>query len=325
MRDRVQRHGWIGNDPRAIVARDLAVQFGAIGFNAASRRCPALDALGRRTDLAFAAPGQCPALPDCDDRCARRCRVRPGAHWRAPPSVRASARPSRCGSSPAPSGQNRSRPPTRMVSMTWACGLGMPSSAMSQCTLRSATMPRSTNSACTKSRASSMPCAWLSLARKRELDLAGKLRVLADLERLDIVPKPFAVAPRLRRILRQHHLGMDDAALGGKVMAAVEALVAQPRSRAVGGGRHRAGARLAANDLDVKMIDRHRDQIIGTAKRTSERRISAPSLEKFSGGTSPSQTVPATLQHYAAGAQLSSPHQHCWRTRCANHGISTGN
>jgi hypothetical protein len=45
------------------------------------------------------------------------------------------------------------------------------------------------------------------------------------------------------------------------------------------------------------MIDRHRDQISGTAKRTSERRISAPSLEKFSGGITPSQTVPVTLQH----------------------------
>ena len=36
------------------------------------------------------------------------------------------------------------------------------------------------------------------LARKGELDLAGKLGVLADLERLDIVPEPFAVAPLLR-------------------------------------------------------------------------------------------------------------------------------
>jgi hypothetical protein len=32
------------------------------------------------------------------------------------------------------------------------------------------------------------------LARNGELDLAGKLRVLAHLERLDIVPEPFAVA-----------------------------------------------------------------------------------------------------------------------------------
>ena len=33
------------------------------------------------------------------------------------------------------------------------------------------------------------------LARNGELDLAGKLGVLADLERLDIVPEPLAVAP----------------------------------------------------------------------------------------------------------------------------------
>jgi len=52
------------------------------------------------------------------------------------------------------------------------------------------------------------------------------------------------------------------------------------------------------------MIDRHRDQISGTAERTSERRISAPSLEKFSGGITPSQTVPATLQHYAQGSTI---------------------
>ena len=96
-------------------------------------------------------------------------------------------------------------------------------------------MPRSTNSACTKSRASSMPCACAHFARDGEFDLAGKLGVLADFERLDIVPEPFAVAPCLWRILRQHHLGMDDAALGGKIMAAIKPLVAQPRARAVGG------------------------------------------------------------------------------------------
>jgi hypothetical protein len=52
------------------------------------------------------------------------------------------------------------------------------------------------------------------------------------------------------------------------------------------------------------MIDRHRDQIIYTAQRTSERRISAPSLEKFSGGTTASQAIPATLQHYAHGSTI---------------------
>ena len=88
---------------------------------------------------------------------------------------------------------------------------------------------------------------------------------------------------------------MDDAALGGKIVAAVKPLVAQPRARAVGGRRHRAAAGLAANDLDVKMIDRHRDQISGTAERTSERRISAPSLEKFSGGITTVSGCPGSL------------------------------
>jgi hypothetical protein len=55
------------------------------------------------------------------------------------------------------------------------------------------------------------------------------------------------------------------------------------------------------------MIDRHRDQISGTIKRTSERRISAPSLEKISGGITPSQTVPVTLRHYAQGSTIIAP------------------
>jgi conjugative transfer protein TraD len=55
------------------------------------------------------------------------------------------------------------------------------------------------------------------------------------------------------------------------------------------------------------MIDRHRDQISGTAERTSERRISALSLEKISGGTTPSQTVLTTLQHYAGRLVIISP------------------
>jgi Conjugal transfer protein TraD len=47
------------------------------------------------------------------------------------------------------------------------------------------------------------------------------------------------------------------------------------------------------------MIDRHRGEIIYTGKRTSARRISAPSLEKISGGTNPSRTVLVTLLHSA--------------------------
>src|ERR1700756_607514 len=55
------------------------------------------------------------------------------------------------------------------------------------------------------------------------------------------------------------------------------------------------------------MIDRHCDQIICTAKRTSERRISAPSLKKFSGGTTASQVVLTTLQHCAGCSTIISP------------------
>src|ERR1700730_6974815 len=55
------------------------------------------------------------------------------------------------------------------------------------------------------------------------------------------------------------------------------------------------------------MIDRHRDRISGTAECTSERRISAPSLEKFSGGTTASQAVLTTLQHCAECSTIISP------------------
>jgi len=72
-------------------------------------------------------------------------------------------------------------------------------------------------------------------ARNGEFHFAGKLGVLADFERLDIVPEPFAVLPHSGRVLRQQHLGMDDAALCGKIVAAIKPLVAQPRARAVGG------------------------------------------------------------------------------------------
>ena len=52
MGDRVQRKGWIGDDPRAIAARDLAVHLGAVGLDPFARdrrpRC-----VGGRTDLAL--------------------------------------------------------------------------------------------------------------------------------------------------------------------------------------------------------------------------------------------------------------------------------
>src|SRR6185312_6894101 len=47
------------------------------------------------------------------------------------------------------------------------------------------------------------PLSLCHLAWNGELHLAGKLRVLADFESLDIVPQPLAVAPLFARILRQ--------------------------------------------------------------------------------------------------------------------------
>jgi hypothetical protein len=55
------------------------------------------------------------------------------------------------------------------------------------------------------------------------------------------------------------------------------------------------------------MIDRHRDRIIDTLKRTSERRISAPSLEKISGWTGPFQTVLVTRLHYGPHSTIVAP------------------
>src|SRR3546814_19891508 len=56
------------------------------------------------------------------------------------------------------------------------------------------------------------------LARDGELDLAGELRILALLDRLDLVPQRFAVVQTLGRVLGQHHFGMDDARLAGEIM-----------------------------------------------------------------------------------------------------------
>jgi hypothetical protein len=63
----------------------------------------------------------------------------------------------------------------------------------------------------------------------------------------------------------------------------------------------------------VKMIDRHRDRIIDTLKRTSERRISAPSKlisRDCSRRSSPSR------QDYCITrpAELRFLHRHRWRT-----------
>jgi hypothetical protein len=60
MRDRVQPEGRIGDDPRSIAARDLPVQFGAVGLLAFALDAPILNTSGGRSDLALRL--QCDAL-----------------------------------------------------------------------------------------------------------------------------------------------------------------------------------------------------------------------------------------------------------------------
>jgi hypothetical protein len=57
------------------------------------------------------------------------------------------------------------------------------------------------------------------LARNRELHLTRQLRVLALLSCLHLVPQRRAIRQPLRCVLRQQHLGVDDASLVGEVVA----------------------------------------------------------------------------------------------------------
>ncbi len=63
------------------------------------------------------------------------------------------------------------------------------------------------------------------LARDGEFDFAGKLRILADLDRFDVIPELFTVAPFLRRALRQQHFAVHDARLVREIVAAAEPLI----------------------------------------------------------------------------------------------------
>ena len=95
------------------------------------------------------------------------------------------------------------------------------------------------------------------LARNGEFDLARELRIFALLSRLDLVPKGRAIGQALGRTFGQHHLAVDDARLIRKVMRGPQPLVVQSLGRTVGGGRYRAPARAARDDLCREMIDRH--------------------------------------------------------------------
>ena len=70
--------------------------------------------------------------------------------------------------------------------------------------------------------------ALVEFAREGELDFAGQLGVLPLLGRFNGVPQAFAFSQLLGNAGGRHHLGMDDAALVGKIVMAVEPLVVEP-------------------------------------------------------------------------------------------------
>ena len=124
MRDRVQPKRRIGDDPRAIAARDLAVHLGAVGLDPF-----ALDAVCAGAPIWLCGSS---AMP-----CASRLRwsMRASMSSSASRSLASSAQRSRQRSTISVRFQSRTFGPkpfsstARMVSMTWAWGLGMPSSA----------------------------------------------------------------------------------------------------------------------------------------------------------------------------------------------------
>lgn len=302
MRDRVQRNGRIGDDPRAVIARDLPVHVRAVGYVQPF----ALDALRRRADL----PLQFKFDPLRLKAAMVDARVdvefgQPLVDMLGPafaPTLH------HLGAVPVPD----FRAETVLVHRAHGehdMGMGFGHPVLADVPMH---IQIGNHALIDKLRLREVAGKLDALrprhlARDCKLHLAGKLGVLPHLERLDIVPEPFAAGPLLRGAIRQQHLGIDDTTLGGKVLHAVDALVAHTRGRTVGGGCHRARPGLAADDLDVKMIDRHAT-IISTESRTSERRISAPSLEKSRDG--PAGPAPSR-QHRSnrPRAQLSSLHQ----------------
>ena len=234
MRDRVQPKGRIGDDPRAIAARDLAVHLGAVGLDPFALDAPILNTLGGRADLALRL--QRDALRFEAAMVDPRVDVEFGQPLIGELGPAFAPALDHLGAVPVP----HLRAKTVLVHRAHGqhdMGMGFGHAVLGHVPMHIEIGDHAPiHEFAPNEVAGEFDALRLShLARDGELDLAGKLSILADLERLDIVPEPFAVAPRLRRILRQHHLGMDDAALGGKVVATVKPLVAQPRARAVGG------------------------------------------------------------------------------------------
>tara|TARA_Y100001933_G_scaffold111153_2_gene111279 strand:+ start:3406 stop:3828 length:423 start_codon:yes stop_codon:yes gene_type:complete len=107
----------------------------------------------------------------------------------------------------------------------------------------------------------------VELARDRELDLAGELRVLAQFGHLDLVPQGRAVAQTFRRAFRQHHFGMNDANLVGEVVRTIEPVIVEPLGGAVRSRGDRARSGAAGNDFCREVVDRHVGNPVTANKR----------------------------------------------------------
>lgn len=221
MCDRVQRHRWVGDDALAVVAGDLAVHFRAVGgldpFT--------LDPLRRCADLALRLQGDALRLKAAMVDAGVNVEfgqtfvdmlgpafAPPLHHLRAVPvpHLLAEAVLVHAAHGEHDMGMGLRHPVLADVPMHIEVGDHALIDKLRLCEVAG----------------KFDPLRLRHLARNGELHLAGKLGILPDLEGFNIVPEPFAVAKVFGRIVRQQYLGMNDAALGGKVLNAVDALIA---------------------------------------------------------------------------------------------------
>ena len=94
-------------------------------------------------------------------------------------------------------------------------------------------------------------------ARNGKLHLAGKLRVLALLGRLDLVPEFFPIRKAFGGAIGQEDFRMDDTRFVGEVMVAVEPVVVQPGGGTIGRRCNGAAPLPATNDMNREVIDCH--------------------------------------------------------------------
>ena len=238
LRDRVEPKGRIGDDPRAIAARDLAVHFGAVGLASFALDASIFNAFGGGADLALWL--QRDALRFQTAMVDPRVDVEFGQALIG--DLGPAFAPALDHLGPVPVSDLLAKTALVPIHADLAHGQHDMGVGLGQAVLADVPMHveigdhAPIDEFAPSEVAGELDALRLrQFARDGEFDLAGKLGIFADFERLDIVPEPFAVAPRLRRMLRQHHLGMDDAALAGKIVAAIQPLVAQPRGGAVGG------------------------------------------------------------------------------------------